>query len=174
MQIYPYPILILLHRLNGFSNFWGILFAKLHLLNFVSNFDYNFWCFGSYQKIIESRYIGISPTIDKIIDIGRRLPQIIGNFRDLSAKLSISKLTGELSKIYRYRKKWLIAHSYPWNINHSFTSGTCWILICLKDQSCRQLRGKSESKRESVICLLPSQWPSNLLFGICKLQNDSY
>ena len=57
------------------------------------------------RKIIESRYIGICPIIDKIIDIGRRLPQIIGDFRDLSAKLSISKMTGELSKIYRYRKK---------------------------------------------------------------------
>ena len=61
-------------------------------------------------KIIESRYIGICPIIDKIIDIGQRLPQIIGDFRDLSAKLSISKMTGELSKIYRYRNKWLIAH----------------------------------------------------------------
>ena len=62
-------------------------------------------------KIIESRYIAICPIIDKIIDIGRRLPQIIGDFRELSAKLSISKMTGELSKIYRYRKK-LIAHPY--------------------------------------------------------------
>ena len=66
-------------------------------------------------KIIESRYIGICPIIDKIIDIGRRLPQIIGDFRDLSAKLSISKMTGELSKIYRYRNKWLIAHPYPYD-----------------------------------------------------------
>ena len=65
-------------------------------------------------KIIESRYIGICPIIDKIIDIGRRLPQIIGDFRDLSAILSISKMTGELSKIYRYRNKWLIAHPYSW------------------------------------------------------------
>ena len=56
-------------------------------------------------KIIESRYIGICPIINKIIDIGRRLPQIIGYFKDLSAKLSISKMTVELSKIYRYRKK---------------------------------------------------------------------
>ena len=62
------------------------------------------------RKIIESRYIGICPIIGKIIDIGQRLPQIIGDFRELSAKLSISKMTGELSKIYRYRKKWLIAH----------------------------------------------------------------
>ena len=56
-------------------------------------------------KIIESRYIAICPIIDKIIDIGRRPPQIIGDFRELSAKLSISKITGELSKIYRYREK---------------------------------------------------------------------
>ena len=63
-------------------------------------------------KIIESRYIGICQIIGKIIDIGRRLPQIIGDFKELSAKLSISKMTGELSKIYRYRKKWLIAHPY--------------------------------------------------------------
>ena len=56
-------------------------------------------------KIIESRYFGICPIIEKIIDIGRRLTQIIGDFRELSAKLSISKMTGELSKIYRYRKK---------------------------------------------------------------------
>ena len=55
-------------------------------------------------KIIESRYIAICPIIDKIIDIGRRVPQIIGNFRELSAKLSISKITEELSKIYCYRK----------------------------------------------------------------------
>ena len=61
-------------------------------------------------KIIESRYFGICPIIDKIIDIGQRRPQIIGDFRDLSAKLSISKMTGELSKIYRYQTKWLIAH----------------------------------------------------------------
>ena len=64
-------------------------------------------------KIIESRYISICPIIDKIIDIGRKLPQIIGDFRELSAKLSISKMTGELSKTYRYPKKLLIAHPYP-------------------------------------------------------------
>ena len=61
-------------------------------------------------KIIESRYIAIFPIIDKIIVIGRR--QIIGDFRELSAKLSTSKMTGELSKIYRYQKKLLIAHPY--------------------------------------------------------------
>ena len=55
-------------------------------------------------KIIESRYIGIFPIIDNIIDIGRRLPQIIGKLKELSAELSISKITGKLSKIYRYRK----------------------------------------------------------------------
>ena len=40
-------------------------------------------------KIIESRYIGICPIIDKIIDIGQRLPQFIGDFKELSAKFSI-------------------------------------------------------------------------------------
>ena len=38
-------------------------------------------------KIIKSRYIGIFPIINKIIDIGRRLPQIIGDLKD-KAKLS--------------------------------------------------------------------------------------
>ena len=61
----------------------------------------------SIGKIIESRYIGICPITDKIIDIGRRLPKIIGDLRALSAKLSISKMTGELSKICCYRKNYL-------------------------------------------------------------------
>ena len=113
MQIYPDSILIILQRINVFAHFWRILYAKWHLLNFVWSFDYIFDVLDKIiGKIIESRYIGICPIIDKIIDIGRRLPQIIGNFRDLSAKLSISKMTGELSKIYRYRKIWLIAHPY--------------------------------------------------------------
>ena len=81
---------------------WWILFETLTII-----FDVLEEIIG---KIIESRYIAICSIIDKIIDIGRRLPQIIGDFRELSAKLSISKITGELSKIYRYRKKWLIAH----------------------------------------------------------------
>ena len=59
-------------------------------------------------KIIKSWHIGICSIIHKIIDIGRRLPQIIGGFRELSATLLISKMTGELSKIYCYRKKWLL------------------------------------------------------------------
>ena len=56
-------------------------------------------------KIIESRYIAICSIIDKIIDIGRRLPKITGDFRELSAKLSISKITGELSKNLSVLKK---------------------------------------------------------------------
>ena len=88
--------------------FYWILFGTLTII-----FDVLDEIIG---KIIESRYIGICPIIDKIIDIGRRLPQIIGDFRELSAKLSISKMTGELSKIYRYRKKWLIAHPYRWRV----------------------------------------------------------
>ena len=50
MQIYPDSILIFLQGINGL-HFWRILFAKLHLLNFVWNFDYNFWCFRrNYRK----------------------------------------------------------------------------------------------------------------------------
>ena len=59
-------------------------------------------------KIIESRYIDICPIINKIIDTSPRLPQIIGDFRDLSAKLSISKMTGELSKIIVIEKFYLL------------------------------------------------------------------
>ena len=63
-------------------------------------------------KVIENRYIGIFPIIDKIIDISRRLPQIIGDFRELSAKLSISvkdflklsAILGNYRQNYQYRK----------------------------------------------------------------------
>ena len=110
-HVYPDSILISFHIINGFSHFdafflqscicW-ILFGTLSII-----FDGLDEIIG---KIIESRYISICPIIDKIIDIDGRLPQIISDFRDLSAKLSLSKMTEELSKIYRYRKKWLIAH----------------------------------------------------------------
>ena len=50
------------------------------------------------KKIIESRYIGHFQIIGQIIDIDLILPQIIGDFKDLSAKLSISKVEGKLSK----------------------------------------------------------------------------
>ena len=51
-----------------------------------------------YRKIIESRYIGHFQIIGQIIDIDLILPQIIGDFKELSAKLSISKFEGKLSK----------------------------------------------------------------------------
>ena len=112
MQINFYSILIFLHRINSFAHLRSISFAKLQLLIFVWNFDYSFWRFLEeiIGKVIESRYIGIFPIFYKIIDISRRLPQIIGDLNKLSATLSISKMTGELSRIYRYRKKWLIVH----------------------------------------------------------------
>ena len=56
------------------------------------------------KKIIESRYIGHFLIIGQIIDIDLILPQIIGDFKELSAKLSISEFEGKLSKNYRYRK----------------------------------------------------------------------
>ena len=111
MQIYPDSILIILQRFNDFAHFLRLLFAKLHLLIFFGTLTMIFDVLDEITgKIIGSRYIGICPIIEKIIDIGWRLPQIIGIFRELSEKLSISKMTEELSKTYRYRKKWLIAH----------------------------------------------------------------
>ena len=56
------------------------------------------------KKIIESRYIGHFQIIGQIIDIDFILPQIIGDFKELSAKLSISKFEGMLSTNFRYRK----------------------------------------------------------------------
>ena len=89
-----------------FRIFDAFSFAKLHLLNFFGTLAIIFDVLEEIiGKIIESRYFAICPIIDKFIDIGQRLPQIIGKFSDLSAKLSISKMTGELSKIYRHRKK---------------------------------------------------------------------
>ena len=55
---------------------------------------------GNYRKLIYRHF----PIINKIIDIGRRLAQIIDNLNELSAKLPISKMTGELLKIYLHRK----------------------------------------------------------------------
>ena len=95
MQIYPDLIPIFLQRINGFCAFLTHSFAKLHLIIFFGILTIIFDVLEEIiGKIIESRYIAICPIIDKIIDIGRRLPQIIGNFRELSAKLSISKITG--------------------------------------------------------------------------------
>ena len=37
-------------------------------------------------KIMESQQVGIFPIIEKIIDMGRRLPLIIGNVKEFSAK----------------------------------------------------------------------------------------
>ena len=51
MQIYPDLIPIFLQRINGFCAFLTHSFATLHLINFVWNFDYNFWRFGrNYRK----------------------------------------------------------------------------------------------------------------------------
>ena len=104
MQIYSYSILILLLRINGFAHFFCIFFTILHMLNLFLNFDNNFQCFG---RIVERRYIyryiGICPIIEKNINIGRRLPQIIGVLKELLVKLSLLKMTGDLSKIYTPR-----------------------------------------------------------------------
>jgi len=41
----------------------------------------------------------------QIIDIKIKLPEIIGDLKELSILISISKFPGKLSKNYRYRKK---------------------------------------------------------------------
>ena len=88
MQMYLDSILKILQRINVFAHsdafflqnciYW-ILFRTLTII-----FDVLEEIIG---KNIESRYIGIYSIIDKVIDIGERLPQIIGDFRELSAKL---------------------------------------------------------------------------------------
>ena len=55
---------------------------------------------GNYRKLIYRHF----PIINKIIDIGRRLAQIIDNSNELSAKLPISKIKRDFLKIYRYQK----------------------------------------------------------------------
>ena len=51
MQIYPDLIPIFLQRVHGFCAFLTHSFAKLHLINCVWNFDYNFRRFGrNYRK----------------------------------------------------------------------------------------------------------------------------
>ena len=57
------------------------------------------------EKLSKANIYGHFPIIDKTINIGRKIPQIIDNLKELSAKLLIPKMAGELSKIYRYRKK---------------------------------------------------------------------
>ena len=57
-----------------------------------------------YRKKLSKADIGHFQIIRQIIDIDLILPQIIGDFKELSAKLSISKFEGKLSKNYRYRK----------------------------------------------------------------------
>jgi len=55
------------------------------------------------EKVMESRYIGHFLIIGQIINIDLILPLIIGDSKDLSAKLSISKIYGKLSKNLTYR-----------------------------------------------------------------------
>ena len=107
MQIYFDSLLIFLHRINGFAHLWHIFWCKKNfLLIFFGTSTIIFDVLEEIVgKIIESWHISIFPIIDKIIDFEKRLPQIIGNLKELSVKLSIS-----ISKIYSYKKKWLIAH----------------------------------------------------------------
>ena len=77
-----------LYRINGFGTFLTHIF----LMTLTTIFDF---LAEIIRKIIEGRYISIFIIIGKIIDIGRRLPQIIGDLEESLAKLSILIMTGE-------------------------------------------------------------------------------
>ena len=121
MQIYPDSILIFMQRINGFRIFYAFFSQNCICWTLFGTLTIIFNVFKDiFGKIIESRYISICRIIDKSIDIGRRLPQIINDFRELSAKLLISKMAGELSLSIIFFK-WifflllpLIVHPYCW------------------------------------------------------------
>ena len=61
---------------------------------YVALIDHHFWRFGkNYQKHF------------LFIDTDTRLAKFIGDLKELSAKLLITKMTGYLSKNYRFRTK---------------------------------------------------------------------
>ena len=93
MQKCSDSIQMFLYRINGFGTFLTHIF----LMTLTTIFDF---LAEIIRKIIEGRYISIFLIISKIIDIGRRLPQIIGDLEESLAKLSILIMTGESSKKY--------------------------------------------------------------------------
>ena len=87
------------------------LCRKFDFLNLLCGVDPHFWLFGrkyrkNYRKPIYRHFSNYRQNYRYRYEISK----FIGDLKELSAKLSISKLTGDLSKNYRYRKKWLIAH----------------------------------------------------------------
>ena len=56
------------------------------------------------KKVIESRHISHFLIIGQIIDINLTLTYIIGDFKELSAKLSILKILAKLSNIIVIKK----------------------------------------------------------------------
>ena len=64
------------------------------------------------KKVIESRYISHFLIIGQIIVIEFTLPEIIGDFKELSATLSYRKFKENYRKIIVIEKYSLIAHPY--------------------------------------------------------------
>ena len=64
------------------------------------------------KKVIKSRYIGHFLIIGQIIVIDFTLPEIINDFKELSATLSYRKFKENYRKIIVIEKNSLIAHPY--------------------------------------------------------------
>ena len=82
MQIYPDLIPIFLQRINGFCAFLTHSFAKLHLINFFWNIDYNFWCFGrNYRKNHISTFVQLSTKSLISVKDFLKWSVVLGNYR---------------------------------------------------------------------------------------------
>ena len=82
------------------------LCRKIDFLNLLCGVHPHFWLFGrkyrkNYRKPIYRHFSNYRQNYRYRYEISK----FIGDLKGLSAKLSISKLTGDLSKNYRYRKK---------------------------------------------------------------------
>ena len=104
---------LFLHRINGLAHVYAFRFVKLHSVNwfgiltiFFYVLENNYW--KNYQKPIYRHFSNYR----QIIDIEIKLPEIIGDLKELSLSISISKFPGKLLKNYCYRKKLLIADPY--------------------------------------------------------------
>ena len=122
------------------------------------------------KKLIESRYIGHFQIIGQIIDIDLILPQIIGDFKELSVKLSISKFEGKLSKNYRYQILgiWELSKNYWYRKLHPILSDKHDWKHCSKNKkgitminriaACCQRLLVQQSQHRQFQCLWEVHW----------------